>query len=108
MEGGFYIGCQVNEMELKEILLRRYGKYVFPDMKFDEFIEFVSLAVTKERKEEVRGEYLVLLPLIIRSGKYITFDQFFDERTGANIDWRPSDEILKEAEQIQERFKNGS
>lgn len=77
-------------------------------MKFEEFVEFLVLAITKDRRDKVREEYLVLLPLLIKSGHYMTFDKFYDEATGSNIDWRPSEDILKEAEEIQERFKNGS
>ena len=107
MEEFFLIGCQVNEIELKEILLRRYGRYDFDDMKFDEFVEFIVLAIDKEKRDSVSKEYYALLPLLIRIGKYMTFDQFYDERTGANIDWRPSDEIMKEVEEIQKRFADG-
>lgn len=77
-------------------------------MKFEEFVEFLVLAINKDRKDKVREEYLVLLPLLIKSGHYMTFEKFYDEATGSNIDWRPSEDILKEAEEIQERFKNGS
>ena len=45
--------------------------------------------------------------MLIKGGHYMTFDKFYDEATGANIDWRASEDILKEAEEIQERFKNG-
>lgn len=108
MEEFFLIGSQVNEIEIKELLLRRYGRYDFPDMKFEEFIDFIVLAITMDRQDKVREEYLVLLPMLIKGGHYMTFDKFYEEATGSNIDWRPSEDILKEAEQIQERFKNGS
>ena len=107
MEKFFLIGSQVNEIEIKELLLHRYGRYEFPEMKFKEFVEFLVLAIKKDRESKVREEYLVLLPMLIKSGHYMTFDRFFDEATGANIDWRPSEDILREAEEIQERFKNG-
>ena len=107
MEEFFLIGSQVNEIEIKELLLRRYGRYDFPDMKFEEFIDFIVLAITMDRQDKVREEYLVLLPMLIKGGHYMTFDKFYEEATGSNIDWRPSEDILKEAEQIQERFKNG-
>ena len=103
----FLIGCQVNEIELKELLLHRYGRYNFPEMSFEEFVDFLVLAIKKDRQDKVREEYLVLLPILIKGGHYMTFDKFYDEATGANIDWRASEDILKEAEEIQERFKNG-
>ena len=108
MEKFFLIGCQVDEIELKELLLRRYGRFDFNEMKLDEFVEFVALAITNDRKDKIREEYFAWLPILIRIGHYMTFDQFYDERTGANIDWRPIDEIMKEVEEIQERFANGN
>lgn len=104
----FLIGCQVNEIEIKELLLRRYGRFCFPEMPFEEFIDFLVLAIKLDREEKVRGEYLAILPSLIRSGHYMTFEKFYNEMTGANIDWRPSEDILKEAEEIQERFANGN
>lgn len=108
MEKFFLIGCQINEIELKELLLHRYGRYEFPEMKFDEFVEFVVLAIKNDRKDKIREEYLALLPSLIRVGKYMTFDKFYDDAIGNNIDWRPTSEIMKEVEEIQERFANES
>jgi len=104
----FLVGCQVNEIEIKELLLKRYGRYEFPEMKFDEFIEFIVLAINKEKEDRIRGEYLALLPSLAQSGHYMTFDAFYEKMTGADIDWRSSEEILREAEEIQEKFANGS
>ena len=103
----FLIGCQVNEIEIKELLLRRYGRYKFPEMRFNEFVDFLVLAIEKDKEHKIREEYLALLPSLIKSNHYMTFDRFYDEMTGKNIDWRPSEEILKEAEEIQKRFNNG-
>ena len=107
MEKFFLIGCQVNEIEIKELLLKRYGRFDFPEMEFEEFIEFIVLAINKDKENKVREEYLALLPLLAFRGKYMTFDKFYEKMTGADIDWRSSEEILKEAEEIQEKFANG-
>lgn len=107
MEKFFLIGCQVNEIEIKEILLRRYGRYNFPEMNFNEFIDFLVLAMTEEKKDIIRGDYHAMLPFLMWRGKYMTFDEFYNKFTGADIDWRSSEEILKEVEEIQEKFANG-
>ena len=107
MEKFFLIGCQVNEIEIKELLLKRYGRFDFPEMKFEEFIEFIVLAINKDKEDKIRGEYLALLPVLAFRGQYMTFDKFYEKMTGADIDWRSSEEILKEAEEIQEKFANG-
>ena len=77
-------------------------------MNFNDFVEFVVLALTKEKKDEVMGIYLSLLPLLTMRGKYVSFDEFYDTFTGANLDLRPVDEILKESEEIEKRLSNGS
>ena len=104
----FLIGCQVNEIEIKELLLKRYGRYLFPEMSFDEFIDFLVLAMAEEKKDKIRGTYYAMLPFLLLRDRYMTFEEFYDKFTGADIDWRPADEILKEAEEIQEKFANGS
>lgn len=77
-------------------------------MNFNEYIDFVVLAITKERKDEVKGIYLALLPVLAIRGKFMTFEQFYDEITGANMDFRPAEEILKESEEIERRLTNGN
>ena len=109
MEKFFLIGSQVDEIELKELLLRRYGQYKFiMEMRFDEFIDFVALAIKNENKDKAYKEYLALLPSLIRVGKYMTFDKFYDEITGKNLDFRPAEEILRESEEIEKRLLNGN
>ena len=39
---------------------------------------------------------------------YISFKQFRDNLTGANIDRRSDAEIIAEAEETERRFKNGN
>jgi len=108
VEKFFFIGCQVDEIELKELMLRRYGRYDFPEMKFGEYIDFIVLAINNDRKEKIREEYLVLLPYFVQSGNYMSFDNFYEQATGSNIDWRSTEEIMKEVEEIKERFEHGN
>lgn len=104
VERFFLIGCQVNEIEIKEILLRRYGRYKFPEMSFNEFIDFIVLAITEERKDKIRGDYHAMLPILLLRGKYIPFEEFYDTFTGADLDLRPADEILEETYEIEKRL----
>ncbi len=77
-------------------------------MKSNEYIEFIVLAIKKEREDEIRGLYHALIPVLGMRGKFMTFEEFYDKMTGADLDLRPAEEILKEAEEIQARFANGS
>ena len=66
MEGFFYISCQVDETRLTDLILRRYHQLDFiKEMRLDEFLELISLAVEEEQKEKHRQEWLHLLPLIL-------------------------------------------
>lgn len=106
MERFFRIGCQIDEIEIKELLLRRYHSLDFiKEMQFDEFIDFLILAINNDKKEKTYLLYLAMLPTLMKVGKYMPFEEFYDSMTGANIDWRPADEIIKEAEQIQKEFE---
>lgn len=106
MERFFLIGCQVSDVELKEILLRRYHTTTF-DMGFDEFVEFVGLAIEKERKDKAERLYLALVPRMLEVNKFMTFDKFYDEISGANWDFRPAQDILNESAEIEKRLRNG-
>ena len=109
VEGFFYIGCQVDEVKLKDLLLRRYHQLDFiNDMRFEEFIDLVLLAMEEEKKERFRQEWLALLPLMVRSGKYMSFERYYEEASGKNIDLRPTEEIIAEIDAAHERMKNGS
>lgn len=109
MEIFFFIGCQINEIELKELLLKRYHTLDFiKEMSFGEFVEFIVLAIKNANKERIENMYFALLPILALRGKFISFDEFYDKMTGANLDMRSAEEILKESEEIQERFKNGT
>ena len=100
MEVFFLIGCQINEVEIKELLLRRYHTLDFiKDMKLDEFLDFLILAIENESKDKTERQYLALLPYLCLTGKYMTFDKFYEQISGANIDWRPAEEIMREIDE---------
>lgn len=77
-------------------------------MNVGEFAEFLILAIKQEQKEQIKQQYLALLPSFVLTGKYMSFETFFDKVTGANIDMRSNEEILQEGEAIRERFENGA
>ena len=109
VEGFFYIGCQVDEVKLKDLLLHRYHQLDFiKDMRFAEFIDLVLLAMEEEKKEHFRQEYLALLPILIKAGKYMSFEQYYETASGRNIDLRPTEEIIAEIDAAHERLKNGT
>lgn len=103
MEEFFLINCQVDDVELKELLLRRYHSLCL-DMETGDFIRFVNLAIENEKKDKAERLYLALIPTIMRNGKFITFEHFYQEVSGGNWDFRSSEEILAESEEIERRL----
>lgn len=55
-------------------------------------------------RDRIRDEWVSLLPWM-QSGhlKLIQFDEYFDQRTGRNIDRRPAEEIIAELERLHGR-----
>lgn len=108
MEKFFLIGCQIDEIEIKELLLRRYHSLDFiKEMKIEEFEDFLILAIEKDKKDKVFQQYCGMISFLLMTGKkeFIDFERFYDEFTGKNIDWRPKEEILKEVEEINRKME---
>lgn len=107
MERFFLLGCQISEIELKELLLRKYHSLCI-DMPTDEYISFIKLAVENEKKDKAERLYLALVPKLIEANKFMTFDKFYEDLSGKNFDFRPAEDILSESAEIEKRLKNGS
>lgn len=108
MESFFYIGSQVDEVRIKDLLLSRYGTYNL-ELDVMDFCEIVMLAIEEKNKAEKRQEWLALLPLMVTAGKYKSFEEYYDLASGKGIDLRPADEIIAEIDAAHERAKeNGT
>lgn len=95
----FYLCGLVNERKLKELLLRRWG--AVGEMPAGEFIELAITAIEAEREEHIRAEWLACYPyMCMGSLKFMAFSEYMAQRTGANIDTRPTEEIIKEIEKL--------
>lgn len=106
MEEFFYISIQIDEIRLKDLLLRRYHQIDFiKDMELGDLLELINLVLEEEKREEKRQEWLHLLPLMITSGKYTAFNDYYDMATGKNIDMRPADVIMAEIDAKHEKVK---
>ena len=55
-----------------------------------------------QKRSDVYAEWTVLQPfMIIKWMNFMPFEEYYNARTGADIDMRPASEILAEAEDIQ-------
>lgn len=97
MEEFFRLGCQVDEVKLIDLVLRRYHTLdVLEVLSLEQFVKLVLMALEEESKEKYRAEWLSLLPCMVFTNHYMTFEQYYDTVTGKNIDLRPVDEIIAE------------
>jgi len=104
VEGFFYIGSQLDEVKIKDLLLSRYGTFNL-ELEVMDFCEIVMLAIEEKKKAEKREEWLALLPLMITAGKYKSFEEYYDLASGRGIDLRSADEIIAEIDAAHERAK---
>ena len=66
-------------------------------LPFDEFCELVLYARKKKQEEEIRQQWISILPFMyIKMLKFMGFQEYFESCTGATIDTRPAQEIIDE------------
>lgn len=60
----------------------------------------------ERKRDQARAQWNALLPFMnLELLKYISFEEYFDRITGANLDQRPAAEILKEVEEIRKQMR---
>lgn len=98
MEEFFRIVGGFNQVELFDLLLRRYSNIDFIlSLPFDEFCEFVVVASDKMQEEEIKQQWNQMLPFMcMKFLKYVPFDEYKQGITGENIDTRPKEQIIDE------------
>lgn len=103
MESFFLAGGTVDEIELKELLYRRYHTLEMVNtMEFMEFIDFVVFAKEKDSEEKIYMQWCAMLPSL---NQYMSFSAFKEKLTGSNIDMRPAAEIISEIEALHRKDK---
>lgn len=76
------------------------------DMDLTEFCELCEYIQNKDRDDRLRDEWHSVLPyMLMKQLKFMSFDEYKDARTGANIDMRPADEIIAEIEELHRSAK---
>lgn len=104
MEGFFYIGSQLDEVKIKDLLLSRYGTFNL-ELELMDFCEIVMLAIEEKKRAEKREEWLALLPLMVTTGKYKSFEEYYDLASGKGIDLRSAEDIMADIDAAHERAK---
>lgn len=100
----FFLSCStVDEAELRDFLLKRYHTLDFMnDMELISFIQLYRKAVENDQKERLYTQWCAMLP---QFSKFISFNQFYDKATGADIDRRSVEEIMADIEETHRKAK---
>jgi hypothetical protein len=83
-------------------------------LPFGEFCELALYARKKDQEEEIRQQWVSILPFMYMKWlRYMSFQDYFDGCTGATIDRRPAQEIIDEILKAHgmknlEDFKDGN
>ena len=60
-----------------------------------------------EREERIFQQGVVQLPVMAYSGKPVSFAEYKDRVTGANIDRRTTAELLRELDEVEAELQKG-
>ena len=61
----------------------------------------------KTNEERLFQQWVVQLPVMAYSGQYVSFADYKDRATGANIDRRSAAEILAELDEVERELQKG-
>lgn len=76
-------------------------------LPLDEGLDLIRTALEKERDERLFRQWVAQLPVMAMAGHPMSFDEYRDKLTGANLDTRPASEILRELEDVDAEFQKG-
>lgn len=89
-------------------MLHRYHNIEFIlHLDADTGAPLILEALEKEREERLFQQWTAQLSIMAYSGTYVSFADYKDRVTGANIDRRPTAEILAELEEVERELNGG-
>lgn len=106
MEGFFYIARR-DAPEIIDTLASRYGWTIrqIEEVDITTLADVLKTAIEKNRRDTIYEEWVALHPyMVLKWLKFMRFDEYYDARTGANMDMRPAAEILAEVEEIRKEL----
>jgi hypothetical protein len=73
-------------------------------MDVGRFTQFVLNAKEMERKEQIQRQWTAMLPLMsMQYLKYMSFEEYYNNCTGANVDLRSTEEIIADIEETHRK-----
>ena len=64
-------------------------------------------ALEKDREERIFQQWVAQLPVMAIAGEAVSFADYKNRVTGANIDCRPATEIMSEIDEIERQLEEG-
>lgn len=105
MEGFFYQCCKIDEIEVIDVLMSRYGNIQFLEsMDWDTALKVIEKATEKENRKKWYLVWVQQLPWMSEDN-YESFDEFYDKVTLKNVDMRPTEVIQAELDEIEKLFE---
>lgn len=90
------------------MLLHRYHniEYVL-QLDADTGIALIQKALEQNREERIFQQWVVQLPIMAYTGTNVSYADYKDRVTGANIDRRSTAEILAELDDLERELQEG-
>ena len=90
------------------MLLHRYHniEYIL-QLDGETGLGLIAKALEQNREERIFQQWVAQLPVMAFSGNSVSFADYKDRVTGANIDRRPVAEIVKELEDVERELQRG-
>lgn len=100
----FYAACEIDEIEIIELLARRYhDAEIIMNLSVQDFTRFIKIAKDKEKEERCFMQWVVQLPFMTKDS-FTSFEQYKDNINGKNIETRSTDTVLAELDEIERQF----
>ena len=70
-------------------------------------LELIAKALEKTREDRIFQQWVAQLPVMAYSGEHVSFADYKDRVTGANIDRRTTAELLHELDEVEKELQEG-
>lgn len=89
-------------------MLHRYHNIEFIlQLDPETFLSLVKKAREQDREERIFQQWVAQLPMMSFAGVSVSFADYKDRVTGANIDRRPTAEILADLDEVERELQKG-
>lgn len=90
------------------MLLHRYHNIEFVlQLDAEIGLDLIQKAILKDRDDRIFLQWAIQLPVMAYSGKDVSFADYKDRVTGANIDRRSTAELMRELNEVEAELQKG-